>query len=139
MENKKYICQWCLADKKKEDLGVIYGKNRFFNKSFFHACKGSHIEKLKGFLEKSDKYYLHNRSSVILGLIIYPVLCLIFSEYFQWITFIMSVDFATGLVFFPYALPELAEKIGVLKMLIVFRATAVLIYIAAALLLLKIV
>ncbi|MBP7653317.1 hypothetical protein KA977_07835 [Candidatus Dependentiae bacterium] len=121
--NEKYKCLWCNTEKKKEDLSVIYGKNQFFNKAIFYGCKGTHIDNIKIFLERSEKYYPHSRTSVMMSLVIYPVMFFLMKKYFYWITVMLSIDFGSGLIFFPYSSPALTEKIGLRNMLVFMRIT----------------
>jgi len=138
-KKKKYKCLWCNSEKNKEDLSVIYGNNKFFNKSFFYSCKGNHIENLKKYLEKTEKYYTHSFSSILVSLIIYPSLIIILKKYQYWISIFMSFDFGTGLFFFPFSTPGFTEKFGVKKTLIILRAISLILILSALILLLRIV
>ncbi|HPP88515.1 MAG TPA: hypothetical protein PLM75_11710, partial [bacterium] len=76
---EKIKCLWCNALKDKNELNVIYGKNAYFNKSIFYGCgDNNHIEKIKKFLEHTEKYYSHAQSSIKMSLILYPLLMVIF-------------------------------------------------------------
>ncbi|HPG31797.1 MAG TPA: hypothetical protein PKY81_03470 [bacterium] len=121
MDVEKHKCLWCNIEKKKEDLSVIYGKNQFFNKSIFYGCKGSHIDNVKLFLERSEKYFSHSRTSVMTSLVIYPLVFILLKKYFYWITVMLSVDFGSGIIFFPYSSASLTEKIGLRTALFITR------------------
>jgi len=118
--------------KPKEEMSVIYGKNTFFNKAIFYGCKGDHIEKVKGFLERAEKYYAHSRSSILLSLAVYPLLLFFFRKYFNLLTILISVDFGSGLFFFPFGSPALTEKFGIRSTIYFLRIAAASILIAAA-------
>jgi len=130
-------CLWCNAKKQKSELNVIYGKNSYFNRSIFYGCNNEHINLIKQFLEKTEKYHMQSFSSLIISLIIYPALLFFFKNYYYRITIIISIDFGSGLIFFPFALPRLTEKLGIQKYLFIFRTLGFAILIMAIILIIK--
>ncbi len=134
---EKVKCAWCNTENVKEEMSVIYGKNAFFNKSIFYGCKGEHINNVKSFLEKTEKFYSNTQSTFLISVILYPLLMFIFKKYFHWITIIFTIDFGAGLMFFPFGSSALTEKIGIQKSSILLRTIALALITCAVILIIR--
>jgi hypothetical protein len=117
----KLKCLWCGKRITQDNLQNINYINPIFNNEALFVCSEEHKTKALSFLEVARNYYKISYFGLRMGIILYPVLALLFKNYFHIITMIMAFDFGIGLFIFPFTTPALIKNFGIKKSVIIAK------------------